>query len=131
MEAQTSFVGADGAVELHAVADVHLYLALVVDPGHAEGGDALGLHDALHYLGFLKLRVLVVHVLDALQDFAHSLQEFQLAWMLAFQVLHDFLNFHSFQVLKLIRMGFIVVRKDSTFSVKHQIILLFFCRFLA
>ena len=36
MEPQAALVGADGAVELHAVAAVHLHLALIVHPGHAE-----------------------------------------------------------------------------------------------
>ncbi len=99
VEAQTALVGANGAVELHAVADVHLHLALVVDPGHAERDDALRLHEALHYLGLFKLGVLVVYVLDALQDFAHCLQELRLARVLALQALHNFLNFHSFTIL--------------------------------
>ena len=38
VEAQAALVGADGGVELDAVAAVHLHLALIVDPGHAEHG---------------------------------------------------------------------------------------------
>ncbi len=64
VEAQAALVGADGAVELYAVTDVDLHLALVVNPGHAESGDALGFYDTLHNLGFLKLGVLVVNVLN-------------------------------------------------------------------
>ena len=97
VEAQTALIGTDGAVELHAVADVHLHLALVVHPGHAERGDALRLHDALHYLGFLKFRMLVVDVLNALQNLADGLQKLQFARVLALQALHNFLNFHSFR----------------------------------
>ena len=95
METQSALVGTDCRVELDAVAQVHLYFALVVDPGHAEGDDALGFHDALHNLRFLKLRVLVVDVFDRFQNLAHCLQVLQLARMLALQALHDFLNFHS------------------------------------
>ena len=64
MEAQSALVRADGAVELHAIANVHLHLALVVNPRHAERGDALWLHDALDNLGFFKLGMLVVDVLN-------------------------------------------------------------------
>ena len=95
MEAEAALVGADGAVELHAVADVDLHLALVVDPRHAERRDALRLDDALHNLRFLELGVLVIDVLDALQHFADSLKELSLARMLLLQALHDFLYVHS------------------------------------
>ena len=98
MEAQTALVRTDGAVELYAVAQVHLYLALVVDPGHAERDDALGFHDALYDFGLLELGVLVVDVLDRLQHFAYCLQVLQLARMFALQALHDFFNFHSVDV---------------------------------
>ena len=78
MEAQAALVGADGAVELHAVATVHLDLALIIDPGHTEGDDALGLHQTLDEGGLLVLGVLFHHGLDALQHLTHSLQEFRL-----------------------------------------------------
>ncbi len=95
METQSAFVRADGAVELYAVADVHLHLAFVVDPGHAEGGDALGFHDALHDLCLLKFGMLVVDVLDRGQHFSHGLQELGLTWMLLLQILHNFFNVHK------------------------------------
>ena len=55
VQAQAALVGADGAVELHAEAAVHLDLAVVVDPRHAEHDDALGLDDALEQRGLLVL----------------------------------------------------------------------------
>ena len=64
METQTALVRANGTVELHTIANVHLNLALVVDPGNAERGDALWLHDTLHNLSLLKFGVLIVHVFD-------------------------------------------------------------------
>ena len=63
MEAKSALVGANGTVELHAVARVHLYVAVVVNPRHPEYDDALGLHQALNNLSFLKLRMLVVDIL--------------------------------------------------------------------
>jgi hypothetical protein len=41
VEAQTALVGADGGVELYAVAAVDLHLAVVVNPGNAEHHHAL------------------------------------------------------------------------------------------
>ena len=73
MEAQTALIRTDSAIELYTVTDVHLYLAFVVDPRHTEGNDALRLNDALHYLGFLKLRMLIVNILDRLQYLTYSL----------------------------------------------------------
>ena len=73
METQAAFVGADGAIELHTVTNVYLYLALVVDPGHTESSDTLWLYDALYDFGFLKLGVLVVHILNAVQHLSYCL----------------------------------------------------------
>ena len=95
VEAQTAFVRANGGVELHAIADVDLYFAFVVDPGYTERDDAFGFHKALDELCLLKLRMLVVDVLDGFQYFFHCLQEFRLARVFTLQVLDDFLNFHS------------------------------------
>ena len=78
MEAQAALVGADGAVELDAVAAVHLDLALIIDPGHTEGDDALGLDHALDQACLLVFGMLLHHGLDALQHLADSLQELRL-----------------------------------------------------
>ena len=95
VEAQTAFVRANGGIELYAIADVDLYFAFVVDPGYTERDDAFGFHKALDELCLLKLRMLVVDVLDGFQYFFHCLQEFRLARVFTLQVLDDFLNFHS------------------------------------
>src|ERR1017187_1063636 len=47
MEAQSPFVGADGAVHLDAEAAINLHFALVVEPGHAEHQDSFGLRNTL------------------------------------------------------------------------------------
>ena len=64
VETQATLVRTDGAVELYAVAEVYMHLALVVSPGHTESDDALGFYDALNQLGFLKLGMLVIDILD-------------------------------------------------------------------
>ena len=74
VESQSTLVRANGTIELHAVADVHLNLALVVDPGHAEGSDTFGLDDTLNNLSLLEFRMLVVHIFYRLQHFTYSLQ---------------------------------------------------------
>ena len=99
MEAQSALVRTDGAVELHAIADVHLHFALVVDPGHAEGGDAFGLYEPLHDFCFFEFRVLVVHINDGFQHFSDGLQILSLAWMLELQLLHNLFNIHSSKIL--------------------------------
>ena len=95
METQTALIRTDGAVELHAVTDVHLHLTLVVHPGHTECRDALGLNDALDDLCLLKFGMLVVHVLDGLQHFSHCLQKLHFTGVFLLQALHDFLYVHS------------------------------------
>ena len=63
MEAQATLVGANGAIELHTVADIYLHFALVVHPGHSEGDDTLGLYNALYDFCFLKLGMTVIDIL--------------------------------------------------------------------
>src|SRR5438309_6538964 len=43
MEAESAFVGSDGAIHLNAETPVHLNIAQVVEPGHAKHNDPLGL----------------------------------------------------------------------------------------
>lgn len=57
VEAETALVGAESRVELHAVAFVHLALALVILPHNAELDDSLGNGDDLE--GLLVLGVLL------------------------------------------------------------------------
>ena len=95
METQSALVGAYGTVELHAITDVHMHLALVIHPGHTEGDDTLGFHNAFNQFGLLKPGMLVIHILNGNKHFSHGLQVFCLTRMLTLQVLHDFFHFHS------------------------------------
>ena len=79
VEPQAALVGADGTVELYPVAPVHLYLALIIHPGHTEADDALRLHQTLDQAVGFVLGVLVHQGLDALQDLPDSLQKLRLA----------------------------------------------------
>ena len=75
MEAQAALVGADGRVELDAVAAVHLDLAVVVHPGHAEHDHALRLNDALDQAVLFQLGAGLDDRLQAFQNFVHRLQK--------------------------------------------------------
>ena len=92
METQAAFVGTDGRVELHTVTAVDLNLALVIDPGHTEHDDALGLDKALDQAGLLVLGVGSHNGLQALEDFLNSLQEFFLFGVTLCQVVIDALE---------------------------------------
>ena len=92
MEAQAALVGADGAVELDAVAAVHLNLALIIDPRHTEGDDALRLDQTLDEAGLLVLGVLLHDGLDALQHLTDSLQELRLVGIALLEALVDTLQ---------------------------------------
>ncbi len=97
METETSFVGANGAVELYAVSQVGLNFALVVNPCNTESENTVGFNHTFYDFGFLKLGVLVVNLFYRFQHFVYSLKEFLLARMLGLEVGHDFINIHVSQ----------------------------------
>ena len=89
MEAHAAFVRADGVVELHAVAEVYVRVAAVVNPRHLEGKDAVGFYEPLDEAHALKLGMLVIDVFNREEHFAHCLQVLFFTWMLCFQILQD------------------------------------------
>ena len=95
VEAQTALIRTYRAVKLHAVTKVYVHLTAVVDPWNAECDDAFRLYDALDNLCFLKLRMLVVHILYGNKHFSDCLQVLCLTWMPLLKVNHNFLNIHS------------------------------------
>ena len=60
VETDAAFVRADGIVELHAVADVVLHFAFVVEPCYAESDDAVGLDHAFYDFVAFEFGMLVV-----------------------------------------------------------------------
>lgn len=94
MKAESALVGAYGAVELDAVAEVDLYLALVVDPGDAEDDDALGLDEAFDEAGFFKFGMLVVDVLYGHEYFVYGLEVFLLSGVSGLETAHYFVDLH-------------------------------------
>ena len=89
MEAQAALVGANGGVELDAVAAVHLDLALVVNPGHAEHDDALGLDKTLEKRGALILGVSIERRLKRGEDLLGGLDELGLVGVALLQLCND------------------------------------------
>ena len=95
METQTALVGADGVVELEAIAGVDLHVALVIHPNYLEREAAVGFNDALRNAVGLELRMLVVGLLYGHQHFANGLQVFALARVLLLELGHQFVYIHS------------------------------------
>ena len=89
VQAQAALVGADGAVELHAETAVHLNLAVIVDPRHAEHDDALGLDDALEQRGLLVLGMGLDDRLEGLKHLGDGLDELGLLGVLRLHLLDD------------------------------------------
>ena len=99
VEAETSLIGADSAVELNAISQVGLDFALIIYPGHAEGVDALGFHHALNNLCLLELGMLIVNFFDAFEHFLHCLKILAFSRMLYLELCHDFACFHNVNLL--------------------------------
>ena len=89
VQAQAALVGPEAAVELHAVAAVHLHVALVVDPRHAEHDDALRLDDALEQPRLLVGWVGLDDRLQGLQHLGDGLDELRLLGILGLHLLDD------------------------------------------
>ena len=75
MEAEASLVGADGAVELDAVAAVDLYPACIVKPCDTEHDLSLRLNETIYDASLEPLRVLCHYRLNGLENLADCLME--------------------------------------------------------
>ena len=64
MEADTAFVGANSIVVLNTVTHVVAYVALVINPRHAELIDTIGDAKALNQVGLVELGMFVVLFFD-------------------------------------------------------------------
>jgi hypothetical protein len=89
VETQTALVGSDGAVELDAEAAVHLRVALVIHPWHAEDDGALGLHHTLQEHFALVLGVRLDERDHHFGHFMHGLKEFRLIAIALFDGCHE------------------------------------------
>jgi hypothetical protein len=57
MEAQATFVGPDGAVELHTISSIYVHNALVITPRHPERDGAFRFNYAFEQCGVCELRM--------------------------------------------------------------------------
>ena len=89
VEAQAALVGPDGAVVFDAETAVHVDLALVVGPRHAELDDALGFDHALENGLLLVNRVALDHDTQRLENLGDRLDELGLVCVLLFDVGED------------------------------------------
>ena len=84
VEAESAFVGPDGAVELDAEAAVNVDASVVVLPGDAEGDEAFGFDDAFEdgvlFVGGFSFE----GGGEGFEDFADGLEEFEFAGVSAF-----------------------------------------------
>ena len=93
MQPQSPLVGPDRGVELHAEAIVHLYLSLVVHPGHPEEQLALRRHDPLQQrVPAVLLLIRLNHHAKGFQNFFDSLMELRLGGILGHYQLIDLIN---------------------------------------
>ena len=95
MKTDTTFVRANGIIELHTIAQVGLHFALVVHPCHTECEDTVGLHQALDNFCFLEFGMLVVHVFYGKKNFLHGLKVLGFARMLSLQRGHNTFDVHN------------------------------------
>ena len=64
METDTAFVRSNSCIELYTVTQVSLYITCIVNPSNTECENSVWLYDSLYDFCFLKLRMLVVNLLD-------------------------------------------------------------------
>ena len=95
METNAAFVGTDGVVELHAVTEIHVHIAVVIDPWHAKGQNAVGFHEAFHQTHFLKFGMFVIDVLHGGEHLLHGLKKFRFVGMTFLQILQNDFFFHA------------------------------------
>ena len=89
MEADTPFVGAEGAVALHPETAVDVELATVIGPGDTEDDDTLRLCNPFQDLQVDELGVLGNVRSDAFSNFPDCLVEFGLARILGYETGHE------------------------------------------
>lgn len=80
MEAEAALVWSDGAVEFHTVSAVHLNLALVIDPRHAEQDGSFRFHDPFQNRVVFILGIRSQNRFDRAEHFLNGLDEF-FSWL--------------------------------------------------
>ena len=114
VETQAALVRADGAVELNAVAFVHLHVALIVYPGNAEHDDPFRLDQPLQKPRLFVLRVGVDRGFEAMQYLRYRLMKFRLVRVLLLNAGKNALYIrHMKKLLCFLLSPFIVTLSDK------------------
>ena len=117
MEPQAALVGADGAIELAAVAGVGVGLAVIIGPDHTEGEHSFRLHHAAQQIRLFIFGVLVDQRGDGTEDLFHGLHKLWLVMIFAANIFDHTLNISihkSFSFsLPLLAVGFLYSSKGK------------------
>ena len=100
VKAQAAFVGPDGAVHLHAVTAVYIYIALIIYPGHLKHNCALRLGHALKYVEFFIFGVFLQNLFYIEKYLIYRLVKFSFARGSGFDAFKNGLT-HEFKNLLL------------------------------
>ena len=76
MESDSTLVGSERGIELHAESSIDLNLTFVINPRHPENDLPFGLADSLYQSVIGVIRVLGDDAPQAFQHFTHRLMEF-------------------------------------------------------
>jgi hypothetical protein len=92
MESESTFVGANGIIELNPEPPVDLNFALIVYPRDSEYNCPVSLDDSLVYLSFHEFRVLLHRGLKGFQYFLYRLMKFRLIRILSSGLVNNLLD---------------------------------------
>ena len=86
LETKAAFVRSDRSVELAAVADVGVDIAVVIFPDYAESEHTLRLHHTAEKIDFFVFRMLINNRSERRKNFFDCLNEFRLVAVLLFDI---------------------------------------------
>ena len=89
VEAKAALVGANGGVELNAIAAIDLDLSRIIDPRHSEHNDALRLDKTLEQSVLFIFGMSIERRAKRAQDFCGCLDEFGLVGILGLKLFKD------------------------------------------
>ena len=95
MEAEATFVWANGTVKLYTITLVYMYLASIVSPRNTEHNNALRLNNALQNSLLLILRILIQYRSNRSQNFLYSIMELGFTRILSLNLCNNFFNISS------------------------------------
>ena len=87
MKPKTSLVRSESIVELDTVSSIHVYVALIIHPGHFEGQNPVRFNETFNDACLFKLRIQVIHLIDGVKYFTYCLKIFYLPGILSFKIL--------------------------------------------